>query len=35
MILESELLPCILDCETDFGTICINDGFGGAQEWSA
>jgi hypothetical protein len=29
-ILERKLLLFILDCETDLGTICIDDGFCGA-----
>ena len=35
MILERELLLFILDRETDLGTTRVDDGFFGAQEWSA
>ena len=31
-ILESKILLSILDCETNLGTIRIDDGFCGAQE---
>jgi hypothetical protein len=29
-ILERELLLLVLDCEADFGTVCIDDGLCGA-----
>jgi hypothetical protein len=32
--LETEPLLPIIDCETDIGTIRVDDGFGYAQEWS-
>ena len=35
VVLERELLLLILDREIDLGTICIDDGFYGAQERSA
>jgi hypothetical protein len=33
-LLEIESLFSPIDCETDLGTICVDDGFGGTQEWS-
>jgi hypothetical protein len=34
-VLERKLLLFILDYEADLGTVCIDDGFCGAQERSA
>jgi hypothetical protein len=35
VVLERELLLLVLDCEIDLGTVCVDNGFCGAQERSA
>jgi len=35
LVLETESFFIVLDGEVDLGTACIDDSFGGVQEWSS